>query len=307
MPLPLIGHVDLPAHLGKGGFDHAAVHAATGHVYVAHTANDAVDVLDARQHLFSIPNLAGVAGVLISEEAQLIFTSNRAENTVGIFSPGPDPEVSKVKVGIGPNGLAYDHGNRLLLAANVGDPQIAGSHTVTMVDVARRAVRASVSVPGRTRWALFDACAGRFYVNILNPAVVAVLDARRPDAIAFMYAVPAAGPHGLDFDPDTGRLFCACDAGRLVTLDAATGRILHDAPLSGVPDVIFLNRALRQLYVAVGDPGDIEVFDIDTMKSLGRTPTGKGAHTTALSPAGDLLYAFLPATHRAAIYRLGAA
>lgn len=306
MSLPLIGHVDLPAHLGKGGFDHAAVHAATGHVYVAHTANDAVDVLDARQHLFSIANLRGVAGALVSDEAQLVFTSNRAENTVGIFAPGPDPAVAKVEVGIGPNGLAYDHASRLLLAANVGDPRIAGSHTVTMVDVARRAVRARVPVPGRTRWTVFAPSSGLFYVNIMDPAVITVLDPRHPEALAFMYAVPAAGPHGLDFDPDTGRLFCACDAGRLVTLDAATGRILHNAPLSGVPDVIFFNRTRRQLYVAVGDPGDIEVFDTDTMKSLGRTFTEKGTHTTALSTDGDLLYAFLPATHRAAVYRLGA-
>jgi DNA-binding beta-propeller fold protein YncE len=311
MPLELIGHVPLPEHTGKGGFDHAAVHAATGHVYVAHTANGAVDVLDAERYLFSIPDLPGVAGALVSDEAQLIFSSNRAENTIGIFSPGPDPKVTKVAVGVGPNGLAYDHGNRLLLAANVGDPQIAGSHTVTIVNVAGATgveaarVRASVPVPGRTRWTVFDPASGLFYVNILNPAVIAVVDSKRPDALAFMYAVPAAGPHGLDFDPDTRRLFCACDAGRLITLDAATGRILHDAPLSGVPDVIFFNRRLRQLYVAVGDPGDIEVFDTTTMKSLGRTVTEKGAHTTALTPAGDLLYVFLPQTHRAAVYRLG--
>lgn len=312
MNLTLIGYVPLPTHTGKGGFDHAAVHAATGHVYVAHTANDTVDVLDAERHLFSIPNLSGVAGALVSDEAQMIFTSNRAENTVGMFAPGPDPKVTKVKVGVGPNGLAYDHGNRLLLAANVGDPQIAGSHTVTIVDVAGATgvdaaaarVRASIPVPGRTRWTVFDPASGLFYVNILSPAVIAVIDSRRPETVAFMYAVPVAGPHGLDFDPDTRRLFCACDAGRLITLDASSGRILHDAPLSGVPDVIFFNRKLRQLYVAVGDPGDVEVFDTRTMKSLGRTATEKGAHTTALTPEGDLLYAFLPATHRAAVYRL---
>ncbi len=320
MPLELVGHVPLPQHTGKGGFDHAAVHTATGHVYVAHTANSAVDVLNANRHLFSIPDLPGVAGALVSDEAQLIFTSNRGENTVGIFAPGPDPKVTKVPVGIGPNGLAYDHVKRLLLAANVGDPQIAGSHTVTIVDVAGATgmdvagatrvdtavarVRASIPVPGRTRWTVFDPASGLFYVNILNPAVIAVIDSKRPDALAYMYAVPAAGPHGLDFDPDTRRLFCACDAGRLVTLDAATGRILHDAPLSGVPDVIFFNRRLRQLYVAVGDPGDVEVFDTRTMRSLGRTATEKGAHTTALTPAGDLLYVFLPQSHRAAVYRL---
>ena len=95
MSLSLLGHVALPENLNKGGFDHAAVHAATGHVYVAHTANDAVDVLDRHGHQFSIPGLPGVAGALVSDEAQLVFTSNRAENTVGIFTPGSDPKVTK--------------------------------------------------------------------------------------------------------------------------------------------------------------------------------------------------------------------
>src|SRR5260370_36253830 len=135
MTLHLIGHMELPANKAKGGFDYAAVHAASGHVYVAHTANDAIDVFDQEKYLFSIPDLSGVAGALVSDEAGLIFSSNRAENTVGIFAPGPRPEVTKIKVGVGPNGLAYDHARKLLLAANVGDPAIRGSHTLTMIDV----------------------------------------------------------------------------------------------------------------------------------------------------------------------------
>lgn len=302
MTLKLIGYVDLPENKAKGGFDHAAVHAASGHVYVAHTANDAVDVFDARKYLFSIPSLPGVAGALVSDEANLIFSSNRAENTIGIFAPGTDPEVTKVKVGIGPNGLAYDHGRKLLLAANVGDPAIADSHTVTMVDAGDRAVRAEIAMPGRTRWTVFDPDAEVFYVNIVNPAVIAVIDARKPDRLAHMFAVPAAGPHGLDFDRATHRLFCACDAGTLVTLDARSGKILNAGPLSGGPDVISFNRQRRHLYVAIGNPGVIDVFSTSPMEKLATIETEAGAHTTALSLAGDRLYVFLPNTHRAAIY-----
>lgn len=302
MTLVLTGYIDLPAHKAKGGFDHAAPHAANGHIYVAHTANDAVDVFDAQKYLFSIPNLRGVAGALVSDEANLIFSSNRAENTVGIFAPGPDPEVTRIKVGIGPNGLAYDHGRKLLLAANVGDPALAGSHTVTMVDVGDRAVRAEIAVPGRTRWTVFDPDAATFYVNIADPAVIVVIDSRQPDRIAHMFAAPAAGPHGLDLDTATRRLFCACDANTLATLDARSGKILGTQPLSGTPDVIFFNRHRRELYVAVGDPGVIDVFSTSPMKKLATIKTEAGAHTTALSPAGDRLYAFLPRTHRAAIF-----
>ena len=109
-PLHHIGTIALPVHVGKGGFDHAAVHAASGHVYVAHTANDAVDVFDpaAGKYLYSVAGLAGVAGVLVSDDAQLIFTSNRAENTIGIFAPGPAPQVVKIAVGVRPNGMAYE-------------------------------------------------------------------------------------------------------------------------------------------------------------------------------------------------------
>jgi len=309
MPLHLTGYVDLPANNGSGGFDHAAVHAATGHVYVAHTANDAVDVFDpaTARHLYSIPGLAAVAGALVCDESQLVFTSNRGDNTIGVFAPGPDPEVTRIAVGVRPNGLAYDARRRLVLAANVGDPAMPRSCTLSMVDLDRRALRSSIEVSGRTRWTVFDAEAQAFYVNIMQPSQIVVVDARQPDRVARSVPIPASGAHGLDFDPATRRLFCACDAGVLVTLDAGTGKVLDQGRLSGVPDVVWFNPKRRQLYVAVGDPGVIDVFDTATLSKLGTVATEKGAHTTAFPPAGDTLIAWLPHTHRAAVYHVASA
>src|SRR5258708_5864437 len=303
MTLKLIGHVVLPGHKGKGGFDHAAVHAASGHIYVAHTANDAVDVFDPGKYLFSIPNLPGVAGALVSDEADLIFSSNRAANTIGVFAPGPNPKVRIIDVGHGPNGLAYDPGRQIVLAANVGDPALPGSHTLSMIDLAHDARRTEIAVRGSTRWTVFDPGPQLFYVNIAQSAEIVVVDPRQPDSIARSIAVPHAGPHGLDLDGATGRLFCACDAGVLVTLDARSAKGLGEKPLSGRPDVAFFSRQRQQLYVAVGDPGVIHVFATSPMQKLATIETEPGAHTTALSSAGNRLYAFLPRTHRAAVYQ----
>lgn len=299
------GNIALPPHAGTGGFDHAAVQAQTGHVYVAHTANDAVDVIDpaAGKHIFSIGGLPGVAGALVCDEWQLVITSNRAENTIGIFAPGPRPAVAKVPVGIGPNGLACDPARRLILVANVGDPAIAGSHTLSMVSLDERKVLAEIGVPSRTRWAVYDPDAEVFYVNIAIPSQIAVVAARDPYKVARAFPVPCAGAHGLDLDLATHRLFCACDGEMLVTLDATSGKVLAQSELSGVPDVVFFNPARQHLYVAVGDPGVIDVFDTATMQRLGSVPSEKGAHTLAFAPAGDRVYAFLPRTHRAAVYQ----
>ena len=139
-------------------------------------------------------------------------------------SPERDEVLAKVAVGVGPNGLAYDPRRGLLLAANVGDPSRPGSFTVSMVDVAQRKTRiADVPVAGRTRWAIFDPETDCFYVNIADPPQIAVIEASAPATVARTFAVPAAGPHGLDLDPAGRRLFCACDGKRLIASDSRSG------------------------------------------------------------------------------------
>ena len=305
MALEHLGYVDLPPHAKAGGFDHAAVHGGRGLLYVAHTANDAVDVIDcaANSYVRSLPHLTGVAGALVSESHDLVFTSNRGEDTVGIFSPSRGETVAKVKVGVGPNGLAYGADHRLLLAANVGDPSRRGSFTVSLVDVSRAAVIANIPVPGRTRWTVFDEEAGRFYVNIADPPQIAVVDSADPTRLADTFPMPAMGPHGLELDPTARRLFCACDGKVLLVVDSRSGAVQSEHALSGVPDVIFLNAAFRHLYVAIGDPGVIDVFDTETMRRLESVPTERGAHTIGFDAVRNTVYAFLPDTHRAAVYR----
>ncbi len=304
MSLEHAGYIELPAHVKPGGFDHAAVHRARARLYIAHTVNDALDVIDCHsdQYLHSIPNLTGVAGALVSDEHHLVFTSNRGENTVGIFLPDDEAHLAKVAVGVRPNGLAYAPARRLLLAANVGDPAIPGSFTVSIVDAAERAMIADIPVPGRTRWTVYDAHADVFYVNIADPAQIVIIEAGNPTRVARAFAIPVPGPHGLDLDPERRRLFCACDGKKLVAVGLPSGRVLNQSDLSGVPDVIFFNPALKHLYAAVGDPGVIGVFDTETMQRLETVPTEKGAHTLAFDADRNKVYAFLPQTHRASVY-----
>ena len=48
--------------------------------------------------------------------------------------------------------------------------------------------------------AVFHAEAQAVYVNIADPAEIAVVDSRRPDRIAHTFAIPSVGPHGPDLE-----------------------------------------------------------------------------------------------------------
>lgn len=304
MTLRLQGYIDLPAHQQTGGFDHAAVHGARHLLYVAHTSNNAIDVIDCESdhYLRSIPNLTAVAGALVSEETNLVFTSNRGEDTVSIFSLNAEDDAVKVGVGIRPNGLSFDPKHGLLLAANVGDPDIPNSFTLSVVDVSQHKMISSIPVTSRTRWTVFNPQSDVFYVNIANPPQIVVIDAKKPVVIAKTFDIPVEGPHGLDLDLANERLFCACDGGQLVTLNATSGKVLSQLPLSGVPDVIFYNASLDHLYVTVGNPGVIDVFDTLGMRPMETISTEKGAHTIGFDSSRNKIYAFLPESHRAAVY-----
>src|SRR5436309_285868 len=103
--MKLVGSIELPPHQGAGGFDHAAVHHDRSLLYVAHTSNNAVDVIDIRagKYMRSIEGLTGVAGALVNAKHDVVFTSNRGEASVGVFTPASAMLV-KVPVCQRPNG-----------------------------------------------------------------------------------------------------------------------------------------------------------------------------------------------------------
>ena len=100
-----------------------------------------------------------------------------------------------------------------------------------------------------------------------------------------------------------GRAFVACDEGTVVALDLASGRQVASSPIAGTPDATWYNAARSLLYVAVGDPGLVEVIDTATMTRCQRLVTEPGAHTTAFDRDRQVLAVFLPRTCRVALYR----
>jgi DNA-binding beta-propeller fold protein YncE len=294
-----VGFVPIPPGT-RPGFDHADTYRGGRRMYVAHTGADRVEVLDCEMRTFlrSLPDLPGVAGVLVDEKHDLLLTSDRAAARVSVFRCSDEQLLGQVAVGPHPNGLAYDRRRRRLYAFNLGEP-LGENCTASVVDLGSMRVLAELPLPGRPRWALYDEERDRVYANIREPAQITVIDAEQP-RIERAFPVPSEGPHGLWLD--AGRLFCAADGGALVVLDRDGGEVLASQPLPGVPDVVMHDPNLRRLYVAIGEPGLVCSFDSNRLEQLETTETEQGAHTIGWDPDGRCLYVFCPESCGAQVF-----
>lgn len=154
MSLVRVGFVPIPPG-AKPDFDHADTYRGGRRMYVAHTGADRVEVLgcEARTFLRSLPDLPGVAGVLVDEDHDLLVTSDRAAARVSVFRCSDERLLGQIAVGPHPNALAYDRRRRRLYAFNLGEP--FGEHcSASVVDLGSMRVIAELSLPGRPRWAL---------------------------------------------------------------------------------------------------------------------------------------------------------
>jgi serine/threonine protein kinase, bacterial len=299
MSLERAGFIPVPAG-AKAGFDHADVYRRGRRMYVAHTGADRVDVIDCRTQTFlrSLLDLPGVAGVLIDEEHDLLFTSDRGAARLSVFRCSDEGLLGRVGVGPHPNGLSYDSRRRRLYTFNLGQPLGEGC-AASVVDIDALRVLGELALPGRPRWAVYDEERDRVYANIREPAEIVVIDCAQVE-IERALPVPVAGPHGLWLDG--GRLFCAADGGVLTVLDRDRGELLASIPLPGVPDVVMHDPELARLYVAIGEPGVVCSVDSDHLEQLETVATEQGAHTLGWDSDGRYLYVFCPGSCGALVF-----
>ena len=296
MALTKLGSVAIPPFRASA-FDHGDVHVATGRIFVAHTGAGTVEVIDGERqsHVGTVPGCLQASGVLCAQDAGIVFAAARGAGWVLGIEPNSLAVLDEMRTGPAPNGLAWAGRRHRLLVADVED---LGAR---LLDPSTGECVGRLDLPGRPRWCVHDPGRDRFLVNVREPACVAVLTVE-PFAMTACWPVSATGPHGLDLDPVSGRAFVASDDGRVVALDLGDGTPLAEVAIAGPPDAIWLNGERHLLYVAIGEPGLVEVIDITSMTRCGELATESGAHTIAFDRARQRLAVFLPGSCQVALY-----
>jgi YVTN family beta-propeller protein len=285
----------MPQH-ASGGFDHADILDANGWIYLAHTANGTVEVIDgAKGHLLkTISGCPEASGVACAQTERLVFAASRGTGKILVINSAKNTVTRTIQAGTKPNGLAWDNDDDLLLVADVGDQH------ARLVDPERGPVKA-IKLPGRPRWCRYSTHLDKFIILIKDPAGYVALNPRKGE-LSPLVPVKAHGPHGIDLSADGREAYISCDAGVVVAIDLEKGTETCRAKIPGEPDVVWHNAKRKFLYCALAKPGSIATLDLVEMKMVQEVKTEEGAGTLAFDQTRQRLYSFQPKSCRTAIY-----
>lgn len=297
VPLTAAGQIRLPSETARPEIDLLTFDLRNGHLYVPHTSQNALDVIDTKagKVLASIQGLAGIKGVALTPDPAVVFTSNGGEGTVGVVEVSQMKVLSKIRVGGKPDAIEYDQIHDVV-AVSVGGPK-----GLALVDRATYKIRATVELPGHPELMAMDRKAGRLFLAIHDKDEVVAIDLGSGEVRLEYKGCDIKSPTGVAYDPEQERLFVA-SKGQLNIIDLLLDRCLGSVDIGSGTDQIAINPHTRHLYAANGGSKNLSVIDIVTLKPLGIVGTGPDAGSLAVDSTTDRVYVGMAQSGFIAIY-----
>lgn len=280
MDVPLGGH---PTRL-----DYASLDVGRHLLFIAHLGDSEIIVFDTQSHRV-VTRIAGVShvhGVLAIPELGVVYASATGTNEVVAIDEKTLKIVARTSGGIYPDGLAY--------APEAHKVYVSDEHggTDTVIDVRTHQRVATIRINGEIGNTQYDPVSRHIFVNAQSTAELVEIDPGT-DGIVRRLPIPGAREnHGLLIDTEKHRAFIACQGNnRLIVLDLNTGFSGGDYPVAKDPDVLALDPARHELYVA-GESGEVSSFNTASPQVVPVATAGLApfAHVVAVDEATHAVY-----------------
>lgn len=276
----------------KGRFDHFAMDAQGGRLFVAALGNDTLEVLDvaAGQHLKSIPGLHKPTGVVYLPELNQIGVANGADGSFKLFD-GASYELVNNLPGLDDADNVRRDLKTGLIYVGYGDGALA------ILDRAGRKKLGDIKLSGHPESFQLEKNGNRIFINVPEAKHLAVSDRESRQATATRWDHLEAN-FPLALDESNHRLIIGCRKPKpwLFIVDTTNNRLVKVHAISGDIDDLFYDAKRKCIYASCGE-GFIDVIkqtDPDHYETLGKIPTRAGARTSFFSPDTDRLYLAVP-------------
>jgi DNA-binding beta-propeller fold protein YncE len=297
LPLTARGNIQMPQETRGTSplFDLLTVDDRRGLLYVPHTSNSALEIVDThtQKWLATIKDLPGARGVALTPDPNVVFVTESQGGALGVVDTQAMKVLGSVPVNGAPDAIGYDALDDAVLATS------SSANELTIVDRTSRKVTGTVKLPGSPELMTVDGKAGVVYIAINDKDEVAAITVATKAMTEFK-GCDIKAPTGVAID-DQGHLFVA-DRGLVSVIDALIDRCLGSVDIGSGVDQITINLHKHHLYTANGGSRNLSVIDTNTFKPLGIVGTGPSGDGVAADPTSDLVYVMVGRAGIVAVY-----
>ena len=276
---------------GPGSWDYVTVDPQNDRLYLTRTTHTMVVDAAGGKVLADIPGQKRSRGVALVPRAGRGFISDGQDGSVTVFDLKTSEVLGKISAADDADGIIYDPASDRVLVS-CGDANLLLAIRPDVDPKAGKAER--VELGGKPEFLAADG-SGKVFVNLVDKALVAVVDAKAMKVLDRWPVAPASQPVGLAIDPAKGRLFVGCRSRNLIVMSTADGHVLANLPIGAVNDACAFDPATGDILASCGDgtmtvaressPGKFEI--VQTLQ------TRRGAKTMGLDTKTHAVY--LPA------------
>ena len=273
---------------GMGNWDYVTVDPDNHRLYIPRGTH--VMVLDETSHMVvaDIQGMKGIHGLAVAPAVSRGYvTGNDPKGVIYVIDLKTNTIASTIPTGEEDcDGIMYDAGTKRIYVNN-GD-----SKTTTVIDPATNKVVGTIHLPGPVEAAASDG-KGTLYVNLVDDAKVAVVDAKTMMVKTTYPVAPCQRGYGAAIDAAHNRLFLACQGAKPVgvVMDTATGKVVASMEIGGGSDGAAYDPATGDVFFTCRDGGngmgEVNVFHEDSPDKYTKVADVKymyGARTIALDP-----------------------
>ena len=289
-PLTSVGYIQLPREVGaRASIDLLSLDERVGRLYVPHTSNNALDVIDVKANklIGSVTGLLGVKAIALSPSPDVVYTSDGGDGTVGVVDVKALKILKLIPTGGSPDAITYEPVHDLVVVS------LGSAQKLLFIDRNFQRSVGGVSLPGTPELMTVDPIGGQVFVAIHSTDEVDVVDDVNQQVTTVLKGCAIKQPTGVAFDPDQNRLFVA-DHLVMSVIDVLLDRCLGSVDIGSGTDQVAFNAHTHHVMAANAGSRNISVIDSVTLRPLGVAGTGREAGTLAVDPSTDRVYVVFP-------------
>lgn len=264
-------------------FDFMAADEDNHRILAAHKEAGTLEILDLKTGQVLAPISVGEAqGVAVDGKNHRYFTGNDGEHTVSVIDSQTLKKSKDIKVEDAVDAIAFDSAHGFIYAAEDDGKRL------WVIDPSKASVVTTIKIPGSPEVLEYNARLDRVFLNIKDKDSVVVINPLSYKVEATWSTLPAKSPHGLALDIERSRLYIGGRNGKMVALDAKTGKVVSSADIVAGTDQIVFDAGLQLIYSASGgghgNKPEISVTKTTDQGLIAQKGVASvaGAHTLAL-------------------------